>query len=104
LTLFFGLTFDNNIRWAGAGLFILEFHLISPGGIAGGGYWTGPFGQLPGNTGDIWVSKTWNVATDAFRRYAGTFLYRPSATFRLGLTGDDEFAVAEEDHYIYLEY
>jgi hypothetical protein len=104
LTLSFGLEFDLAIRGQ-ASSFNLGFSLFTLGSYSGGGLWTGPLFQLPGSTGNIWVSKTWRVATDATPGIVvrGPLLYRPSASFLIPeLTGDNEFAVAEEDHYIHV--
>jgi hypothetical protein len=109
LTLFFGLEFDNNIRFQG-GEFYLRWVLIHA--VSGQIYshlWSGwtPT-QMPSAGGNIWVSTTWSQATILTNGARGMFLYQPRASFWIippggGFSGDDEFAVAEEDHYILFE-
>jgi hypothetical protein len=102
LTLFFDLEFDPALRGQ-AHTFYLGFVLESLGsGWTGGGYRSGPMYQLPGTTGRIWVSKTLtSVGTVVgFPAHLGHILYRPRVSFYLG-DYEVEFAVAEEDHYIY---
>jgi hypothetical protein len=59
--------------------------------------------QLPGTSGRIWVSKTWRYGSDALHYTLEPILYRPSVSFAIqaGSGEDYEFAVAEEDHYIF---
>jgi len=110
LTLYFGLEFDNNIRYQG-GYFALRFTLITPyGGDARGTTWGGytPT-QFPGSGGNIWVSMSWAEAKNATGGATRSLWnYQPSVHFSIippggGFTGDDEFAVAEQDHYIHFE-
>jgi hypothetical protein len=108
-TLFFGLQFDVNLR-AQPSWWSMHFTLFPDGqGPPLGMTWTGWISQLPGNPfGNIWLSATWNPATNATGGRRGLFLYQPRAVFQTigpggALTGDDEFAVAEEDHYIIFE-
>jgi hypothetical protein len=107
LRLLFGLQFDNSLRIR-SGYFYLGFYLYQDGSRSGGTWsgWTST--QMPASGGNIWVSYSWSQATHATGGRHGLLLYRPQVIFNTwgaggGLTGDDEFAVAEEDHYIYIE-
>jgi hypothetical protein len=105
LILSFGLEFDPAIRRQ-ASQFAIRFDLFPRGDAVVGGYWYGPMNQLPGGTsGSIWVSMTWTTAGRALDWHGtGAVLYRPSVHFNIGGGAIDEFAVAEEDHYIFVEY
>jgi hypothetical protein len=103
VTLSFGLEFDPALRRQASG-FQLQFYLFALGRpFWGGDAWTGPMNQLPGTSGRIWVSMTWQNGGDALRYAEEPMLYRPSASFVVpaGSGENYEFAVAEEDHYIF---
>ncbi len=105
LILSFGLEFDPAIRRQ-ARWFGIRFGLFSLGrAFIGGGAWTAPMNQLPGgSSGKIWVSMTWNDGSDVLHYTQEPILYRPSVWFQvIGASdgSDYEFAVAEEDHYIF---
>lgn len=106
LTLFFGLEFDPALR-ALARSFELRFDLFEPGhSFVGGGTRWGGINQLPGTTGRIWLAKTFEHTGQALDYRWGTILYRPSMHFSIGTGRSEriEFAVAEEDHYIYSKH
>jgi len=119
LTLTFGLEFYPSLR-RDANWFEAHFLLKS----LGGGWihdevWTVPINQLPGGTsGSIWLSMWWPSSGWALDWNTGPFLWRPHVAFQLPQLISEsspfspppfgvsrafiyEFAVAEEDHYIW---
>ncbi len=95
LTLSFGLEFDPDLYRQAH-----QFHFYFP--LPGAsGHWWGTMNQLPGG-GYIWVSMSWEDAGRALDRRRGPILYRPHAEFVIR-GALNEYAVAEEDHYIFGE-
>jgi hypothetical protein len=106
----FGLDFDNALRGErGTFNFVFDLHETRYGNRILY-WWSGQLSQIPGSGGSIWLSVSSPNLYQLFNGDApsGPALYQPWAQFDLwGQRGPwdglDEFAVPEEQHWIYLQ-
>jgi hypothetical protein len=105
MTLLMGAFVDPSLKLQG-GYFYVRFAVV--GAQTTWNLWSGwTSNQFP-VFGNIWLSMSWSVSTNAAGGNRGNFLYQPRLYFWVippggGFTGDDEFAVAPEDHYFAIE-